>query len=192
MFSRADFQNNFPPDTDIPYLLLRLFDYQNEINDFFSGHFEFAASGPDSVLMWFGGDSEVASQFVCFGQDSDGSSYCYWLYDGRKLDRAPIVFLGSEGCDNTVLADNTRDFLSLLAVGYDVLGFPFRQVEETENLSHFRAWLKREFDIEPPEDGEKLIEKARANHPDLEKWIEEWQKKHFANLDLAAMPRQTH
>jgi hypothetical protein len=179
MRSLAAFQKNFPADTDIPYPLLRLFDYQNEINDFFSGHFEFAAESPDSVLKWFDGDGEAASQFVPFGQDSDGSSYCYWLYDGRKLEQAPIVFLGSEGVNNTVLADNTQDFLSLLAVGYDELGFPFRQVEETDNLLHFRSWLKREFGIVPPEDGEKLIEQAKANHPDLEKWVEEWQRKHF-------------
>jgi hypothetical protein len=179
MLSRANFQKNFPADTDPPCLLLRLLEYQNEINDFFSGHFEFAAAGADSVLSWFDGDPDAASQFVPFGQDSDGSSYCYWLYGGRKVEEAPIVFLGSEGVNNTVLAENTRDFLYLLAVGYDELGFPFRQIEETDNLLHFRSWLEREFNIVPPEDGDKLIEKAKANHPDLEKWMEEWQRKHF-------------
>lgn len=180
MLSRTEFQKNFPAGTNPPYLLLRLFDYQNEIDDFFSGHFEFVVEGADSVLTWFDGDKDAASQFVPFGQDSDGSSYCYWLYDGRKLEQAPIVFLGSEGVNNSVLADNTRDFLSLLAVGYDELGFPFRQVEETDNLLHFRSWLKREFNIMPPENGERLIEIARAKHPDIEKWMEEWQQKHFA------------
>jgi hypothetical protein len=180
MISQADFQKNFPADTDIPYLLLRLLEYQNDVNDFYSGHFELTVEDAESAVMWFDGDIDAASQFVAFGQESDGSSYCYWLYDGRKLEQAPMVFLGSEGVNNTVLADNTRDFLSLLAVGYDELGFPYRRIEETDNILRFRLWLEREFGIVPPEDADELIEKAKANHPDLDKWIEKWQEKHFA------------
>lgn len=180
MISQAKFQKNFPVDTEVPRLLLRLLEYANEVGDAYSGYFELMAEGGDSVLMWFDGDRQAASQFIPFGQGPDGSSYCYWLYGGRKLEQAPVVFLGSEGVDNTVLADNTRDFLSLLAVGYDELGSPYREVEETDNLLRFRAWLEGEFGMVPPEDAEGLIEKAKANHPDLDKWIGEWQEKRFA------------
>lgn len=180
MISPAEFQKNFPADTDVPRLLLRLLEYSNEVCDSYSGYFELTADGSDGVLMWFDGDRQAASQFIPFGQGPDGSSYCYWLYGGRKPERAPVVFLGSEGVDNTVLADNTSDFLSLLAVGYDEIGFPYRQAEETDKLLRFRTWLEREFGIVPPENAEGLIEKAKANHPDLGQWIEEWEEKRFA------------
>jgi hypothetical protein len=180
MISLADFQTNFPRGATAPYLLTRLLEYQNEAGDFYSGYFELTTYGADSVTSWFDGDKAAASQFAPFGQGPDGSSYCYWLYGGRKLEQSPIVFLGSEGVENTVLADTTEDFLSLLAVGYDELGFPYRQVEETENLIRFRTWLKNEFGIIPPEDAEALIAGAKAKHPDLGAWVEDWQKKHFA------------
>lgn len=180
MISLADFQTNFPRGAVAPYLLTRLLEYQNEVGDFYSGYFELTAYGADSVASWFDGDKVAAAQFVPFGQGPDGSSYCYWLYGGRELERSPIAFLGSEGVDNTILADTTEDFLSLLAVGYDELGFPYRQVEETEHLLRFRAWLKNEFGISPPEDAEALIEEAKAKHPDLGAWVEEWQQKRFA------------
>ncbi|HEV2800834.1 MAG TPA: hypothetical protein VGW12_10075 [Pyrinomonadaceae bacterium] len=180
MISLTDFQANFPRGAKVPYLLTRLLEYQNEAGDFYSGYFELTAYGADDVIAWFDGDKVAASQFAPFGQGPDGSSYCYWLYGGRKLEQSPVVFLGSEGVDNTVLADTTEEFLSLLAVGYDELGFPYRQVEETENLLRFRAWLKHEFGISPPENADALIAGAKVKHPDLEAWVEDWQKKHFA------------
>jgi hypothetical protein len=180
MISLAEFQMNFPTGAETPYLLARLLEYQNAVGDFYSGHFELTAYGADDVVAWFDGDKAAASQFAPFGQGPDGSSYCYWLYDERPLGQAPVVFLGSEGVDNTVLASTTEDFLSLLAAGYDELGFPYRQVEETGELLRFRAWLKKEFGITPPEDAEAMIAKARIEHPDLGAWVEGWQEKHFA------------
>jgi hypothetical protein len=180
MISSADFQTNFPPGTEIPSLLARLLEYQNEVNDLYSGYFELTAHGAENLISWFDGDQEAASQFALIGQGPDGSSYCYWLYDGRMVAQAPVVFLGSEGVDNTVLADTTEDFLSLLAVGYDELGFPHRQVEETEALLRFRSWLTREFGIIQPENAEALIGEAKAKHPDLGRWVERWQEKHYA------------
>ena len=181
MIPIEEFKKNFPPDVEVPELLLRLLEYQNQVEDWFSGYFEFANFEHKGLIAWF--DDEVAaSQFIQFGHNADGSLYCFWLYDGRSIDSAPIVFLGSEGQDNAVLANNLREFFALLTEGYEELGFPYGRLEklETEANLKFREWLQKEFAITPPVDAEKLIADAQAAHPNLEKWIEDWQEAHYA------------
>lgn len=58
-----------------------------------------------------------------FLRRSDGSLVAFWLLNGTDARQAPVVHLGSEGCDNRVLAKNFQDFLQLFGVGYDELGF---------------------------------------------------------------------
>ena len=118
------FRTNFPPDSEIPALLIQLLDYQNMSTDWYSGRFELTGYGAHDTVAWFDGDAEVAAQFVPFGAGPDGSSYCYWLYPGRSLATAPIVFLGSEGVGCTVLTNTAEEFLALLAIGYKELGLP--------------------------------------------------------------------
>lgn len=60
------------------------------------------------------------------------------------------------------------------------MGFPYRQVEGTENPMRFRPWLKNEFGIIPLEDAGAFIAGAKAKHPELGAWVRDWQKKHFA------------
>ena len=176
-----EFRQNFPPNIEVPELLLRLLEYQNQVEDWYSGCFELANFEHKGLIAWF--DDEVAaSQFIQFGHNADGSLYCFWLYDGRAIDSAPIVFLDSEGQDNAVLADNLEEFFALLAEGYDELGFPHGRLEKSniEANLEFREWLQKEFAITPPVDAEKLIADAQVAHPSLEKWIENWQETHYA------------
>jgi hypothetical protein len=161
----------------VPELLLRLLEFQNQIEDWYSGYFELASFGHEGLIHWFD-DDVAASQFIQFAHNADGSLYCFWLYGGRLIDSAPIIFLGSEGQNNAVLANNLKDFFALLAEGYEELGFPSGRLEklETEANRKLRDWLRGEFDITPPIDPEKNIADAQANHPNLEKWIEERQQ----------------
>ena len=182
MIVQDEFSQNFPPDAHIPLPLLKLLEYQNQVNDWYSGHFELTAYGRDDTIAWFDGDQEAAYQFVPFGTGPDGSSYCFWLNDGRDLEHAPVVFLGSEGVNNTVLANGVEEFLALLGVGYDELGFANWSEgpeEEAENLRRFRAWLEKECGIRPPERGLEIISRAKAEHPDLDEWIKNWRQGHF-------------
>ncbi len=182
MITVEAFKKNFPPNIKVPDLLLRLLEFQNQVEDWYSGYFELADSGHKSLFAWFADDETTASQFIHFGHNADGSLYCFWLYNGRSIDSAPIVFLGSEGQDNAVLANNLGEFFALLAEGYDELGFPHGRLEkiETEANLKFREWLRKEFAITPLADAEKLIVEAQAAHPSLEKWIENWQESNYA------------
>ena len=96
MISQVNFQNNFPADTEVPDLLLRLLEYQNEVSDFYSGHIELMVEDADGVTMWFDGDRQAASQFIPFGRGPDGSSCCFWL-DGGKLLFADLTYLSPYG-----------------------------------------------------------------------------------------------
>ena len=179
------FSKNFPAGVSIPALLVRLLEYSNSVNRFYSGSFELTDAGKESAISWFDGDELAASQFVIFGKGPDGSMYGYWLYNNKTLETAPIVFLGSEGVGCKVLANSLKDFLVLLAIGQEELGFAgyYYDWEENitidENLIKFRDWLAKEFGISAPADGRAMIAEAQRNHPDLESWLDKWSENHF-------------
>jgi len=173
-----DLQKNFPLGVEIPLFLKKLLDYSNRVKRYYSGYFELLDCGANSLYYWFGKDEAAASQFAIFGHGGDGCMYGYWLYDNQTIETAPIIFLGSEGDQNKVLANDFKDFLASLAVGYEDLGYKFDrgEIELTEQLIHFRNWLETELGIKPVEDVEVSIEKAMQNHPSLENWLDDWEK----------------
>lgn len=91
-----------------------------------------------------------------------------------------MVFLGSEGTDNCLLASSLRDFLALLAIGADELGFAVSSggVEQADppapRLNEFRSWLDQSLGIVAPEVPSELVASARAMHPDFEAWLNAW------------------
>ncbi|WP_202414484.1 hypothetical protein [Duganella flavida] len=174
------FQQNFPPATDIPVLLCKLLEFQNKATDWYSGYFEldkWKFGNP----AWFG-ESSTAEQFAVFGCGPDGSLYALWLYPGRTLDDAPVVFLGSEGTDCNLIAGDLRQFLELLALGADELGFEINwgeiQIgnEEAPRLAEFRDWLWSSFQIRKPSNPIAAVLESRTHHPDFEKWMAIWQE----------------
>jgi hypothetical protein len=186
-----DLRKNFPATVDVPSALLRLLEYQQYVNHFYSGLFELYDQGAMSVLYWFDKDEEAASQFAIFGHGGDGSMYGYWLYQGRAIENAPIVFLGSEGLGNTLLANTVEEFLALLALGDDELGFaiskPDYDIGRTidEKLFQFRHWLMKEFQIQVPPDSNSIVRAAKSAHRDLDQWITEWLEKRYGTNDKA-------
>jgi hypothetical protein len=179
----TEFYNNFPSPEEIPSALVKLFNYANQVETYFSGYFELVTNGKESAISWFSKDETAANQFIIFGENTDNSLYGFWLYGNRKISEAPIIFLSSEGTDNSVLANNIEEFLTLLAIGYDELGYAAYsqepEKEATTELQNFRTWLKQEFGIIPPATGENIIAQAKSQHPNLDHWIEQWQEKHF-------------
>jgi hypothetical protein len=176
--------DNSRQNPPIPEPLIKLHEYQHRVADWYSGHFESISPDPNETIAWFDGDAETASQFIAIGKGGDGSLYAIWIYDGKSVEEAPFVFLGSECVGNTVLADGITDFLSLLAIGYDELGFADWSVgveEVSPILKEFRDWLKKEFGIAIPARGLEIIEAAKSRHPNLEEWVEKWQEKHFSS-----------
>src|SRR5215510_14418982 len=92
MISRTDFQTNFPPSVEIPYLLARLLEYQNKVNDFYSGHFELTAYGADDVVSWFDGDTETALKFTPFGHGILPNESSSIMPSARLLVKCPRPF----------------------------------------------------------------------------------------------------
>jgi hypothetical protein len=117
-----EYQLNFPPGARIPALLFELLRFENRSVEWYSGHFQ-STTWKYGNAAWCGGNRQAAEQIAVIGRGPDGSLYALWLYPGRTLDDAPVVFLGSEGTDNGLLADSLREFLAPLAVGADELGF---------------------------------------------------------------------
>lgn len=182
----ADLQANFPPGVAVPEKLVKLLEFANRSRNWFSGHFDLEKC-PYGDASAFDNDPEPAKQFVIFGRESDGSSYAYWLYDEKRIDEAPIVFIGSEGTDWGVIAETLEEFLGLLAVNSDELGFAasWGEIAETDGrvprIDEFRKWLRQEFGIVAPTDPMAVVRNARAKHPDLQAFLTAWQEKHFGS-----------
>jgi nucleoside-diphosphate-sugar epimerase len=177
----VDYQRNFPPDVAVPNMLRALLGFQNGSRNWYSDHFELV-TWEYGQPAWFGGDCTAARQFIVFGHGPDGSLYALWLYPGRTAADAPVVFLGSEGTDCSLLAGDLGEFLSLLAIGADELGFAVSGGEIAEanspaaRLSEFREWLRASFGIMPSDRPRAVVFEARTRHPDFGAWLAAWQK----------------
>jgi hypothetical protein len=181
--NESAFRGNFPTPIEVPALLLKLRAYQErKAGEWYSGYFSLIDHGMRTAEASFDGDQTAAKEFVLFGTDPDGSSYGFWIYEGRTLDTAPVVYLGSEGEGWTVLANTVEEFLALLALGKEDLGFLadrlyFPEPEEvTPGLKLFRRWLKKECGIVTAADPAAIVSRARQNHPDLQNWLRKWQE----------------
>lgn len=142
-----------------------------------SGCFELEDDGRGSALAWFDGDAEAASLFAVFGRGPDGSLYAFWLHGNSEIERAPIVLLDSECDGNAVIASDFREFLRLLAIGYEEPGrYPTTEPEDRESAAALRDWLAKEFSLAAPETAKDIVASAGRQHPGLEEWIAAWQK----------------
>ena len=163
-----DIQNGFPDGVRLPKDLRRLCEFAEESDGEVSGCFEFETDGRTSARAWFAGNDQAASKFAVFGRGPDGSLYGLWLHAGPDAERAPVVLLDSDNEDNKVIAASVRDFLQLLAIGYEEPGrHPTLEPEDHESASNLRDWLSEEFDLESPQTGAELVMAARGQHPDL-------------------------
>jgi hypothetical protein len=175
MVTKAELQEHFEAcNNKVPKPLAALAQFDNKLDgECCSGYFELE---PGDATDWFADGGAIAEQFIAFGQNADEGSYAYWLHDGLTADKAPIVYLGSEG-GGQVIANSTEEFLQLLAVGTEELGVAAAggSIEPAEEpspaLKSFRKWLKEKFNLTKPKDPMTLVEQAQASHPHLNEWI---------------------
>ncbi len=88
------------------------------------------------------------------------------------------MYLNDEGVDSTVLAGTLVEFLTLIAVGQSYLGMvgEWDEAEEPDlSTVHYRLWLREELGIAAPtlSEARAIVERARATHPDLDRWVEQ-------------------
>ncbi len=164
-----------PPGTTVPLILRKLAERSEEIDGNLSCDFALTPRGNSDAQSWFAGHEEAAKQFLIFGTDRAHSLYGYWLYDGRPINQAPIVYLNGEGENNTVLTNTLEEFLALLTLGQRAVGQIDAWDESArpgDDIEDFRAWAEAEFGIVPPPNPKEIIERARKAHSDLDAWVE--------------------
>ncbi len=165
-------QAGFPDGAQLPTELRRLCEFAEANGGAVSGCFEFEADGRGSALAWFGDDERAASQFAVFGRGPDGSLYALWLHAGGDAARAPVVLLDSDSGENGVVAADCREFLRLLAIGYEEPGrYPTLEPEDPDGAAGVRGWLAEEFGLTPPGSAAELVAAAQRQHPDLAAWV---------------------
>jgi hypothetical protein len=164
--ARLDFKPAFGAHP-VPQLLDDLGEFAADVKGYFSGRFKL---GPEHAEAWLGGP-ERASEFALFGRDADGSQYGFWLYDGRSLAEAPIVYLNAAHDGSTVLARDLEEFLSLLALDITDLGVYYdeaaRPRKHSPGHAAFVQWLAECFGITPASHAERVVKRAAAAHPTL-------------------------
>lgn len=163
-------KSGFPESLPCPSELEELIDWTQRNGYPISGYFELRADDGDTMFYWFG-FRDVETKLGQFGAGPDGSLYCVW---DAGSSRYPIVHMGSEGQENKVLASNFIDFLRLLAIGYDELGFDDISMppDEDESNRKFKSWVKNRFGVSIPRCGNEITNVAQANEPNFQQWID--------------------
>lgn len=173
MAGRADkIVAEFPVGVGMPEELRQLCDFLDRTGYPLSGCMRLRPEG-EGLKRWFGDGSDAWRQLAGFGAGPDGSPLALWLYAGPDAGRAPVVHLGSEGDRLMVLADNFREFLALLGIGYDELGFDDleRVPKDPASAERLREWLASAYGITPPMTGADIVRRGRSRHPDFEEWV---------------------
>lgn len=170
-----------PAGTVLPVELRMLCDYLDRTGYPISGCMKIRPDDFGGVQSWFDGDALMASQFAYFGAGPDGSILAFWLRDSVDASAVPVVHLGSEGCENSVLARNFREFLGLFGIGYDELGFDdlSQPPADPDSAAGLRAWLEAELGIVCPRTGEDIVAAAKSTCPDVELVIDQWSKQRY-------------
>ncbi|MBK9000748.1 MAG: right-handed parallel beta-helix repeat-containing protein [Myxococcales bacterium] len=156
-------QKGFPKGARVPEALAKLARFQEE-HGRLTGETMYVSPGP--LAGWPGMEKE----FAVFGSGPDGSTVAFWLHDGLGIERAPVVYLDSEGTENLVLAETFEGFLSILATGRDDLRWDEQlapEIDDEDEHEAFCEWLKEELGVEPAKKISKLRKAAEAKHPGL-------------------------
>jgi len=155
MNTLEDIASAFNPHP-VPPMLADLCAYWDENPHFFAGSFEVEGDRYGMARAWFQNKEEGYSHVLTFGVDGSGSLFAFWIYDDREPANAPVIFLGSEGEGNSVLADNLAEFFAILATNseWDEFEREYVKVNEEyqEDSQKFQAWIREKFGIEPAAD----------------------------------------
>jgi len=165
MTLKEQIKGSFPSGVGFPGELAALCDWAEDGRDI-SGGFRLLPDKVGVIKKWFGHD-RAAKYFGAFAHDYDGSVYAIWQPEGQGRK---VVFLGSEGEPLLVLADDFVDFLRLLAIGYDEIGFSDLSEPPEENVASedFAEWVREEFGVGIPETGAEIVD---VDDRSFEDWV---------------------
>jgi hypothetical protein len=187
----------------VPPLLTALHAFSKQARGrFFSGNFELSdfdgkgsahefAAHVDGGLAAVG--AEVTAKLVLFAQESDGSTYGLWLSSGKSLERAPVVFLCSEGDADAVVANHLREFLALLRLDLHELGRFYavaREAGAEPSPAHeaYLRWADAHGVPPAPKSAKATVKAAQKKHAGFKRWLNGLRKKLFPEQSKAALP----
>jgi hypothetical protein len=173
----------------VPDLLVELAKFDDTCDgESFSGYLElddFEGEPPCQALTGeepeaLGGAGSAADKVLAmFAREGDGSMYALWFHDGVKDGNAPVVFIESEGSDDTaVIANDLQEFVSLLLMDIEEVGANYETFDggrdededHAEKHAEFVKWAKKR-GISPASNAAQVVKAARARHPDFGQWM---------------------
>ena len=169
---------------DVPALLDDLAAFCRKNEGSFSGEFELSDFDGEDVaelmvghyvegVALYGG--QLRERLALFGGDADGSQYGFWFNLGQPTVKAPVVYINSEGGEDTdVIAANFAEFVSLLLLDISDLGMFYAEGRNGEaHAEHHKAFVKwaKGHGISVARDPRKLVEAARRANPGFRPWL---------------------
>ena len=166
---------NFPPDFEVPALLLDFGSWLKNQPRGSVGWFALRSDRFDD--HWIEHGADLHPYFAFFIRDPTGGQIGYWLHKGRTTKSPPIVMIGSEG-ELSVLSDSLEGFLLRLADRTTQAPDLDSRDEGGDGGLELSRWLKGRINNQPAIQSQPV-------HPDLTRWIEQWQQeqRHWIDND---------
>jgi hypothetical protein len=158
MSTFQEIKNGFPVNIPIPEGMEKFCDWYNANEALPGGDFELVADDGEAITHW-SRIPNLNSYFVQFGSTGNGSMIGIWQSEAGKQI---YMHLSADEGWGTELADNFVDFLRLLAIGYETLGYfsehtiqEMNKFAEHEDLNKgfnpdFKKWVETEFKTTVP------------------------------------------
>jgi hypothetical protein len=109
-----------------------------------------------------------------FGGDADGSQYGFWFNKRQPATTAPVVYINSEGSEDTdVIAGTFAEFVSLLLLDINDLGMFYGEPRDDEHAEHHDTFVKwaKACGISVATNPKKLVAAARRANPGFRAWL---------------------
>jgi hypothetical protein len=159
MSTFQDIKKGFPSTIPIPEGMEKFCDWYNANEALPGGDFELFADDGDAITHW-SRIPDLNPYFVQFGSTGNGSMIGIWQPEAGG--KQTYMHLSADEGWGTELADNFVDFMRLLAIGYETLGYfsehtiqELNKFAEHEDLNQgfnraFKAWVESEFKTTVP------------------------------------------
>lgn len=176
-----DFKKNF--NNQITNELVLLFEINDELGfENYSQGFGLYEDDKSGISSW-SEDSDFLDKLMPFAQaNGSGSMYVLWNNgSGNSLSDLPVVVFGDEGGYH-IVAKNILEFMQLLTFDTEisvdheeVYFYKDEDYEESENLQEYINWLKENFNLNPIEETESILENAQEKYKaDFDKWVSQY------------------
>ncbi len=191
MTTFQDIKKGFPAIIPVPEGMEKFCEWCNANEALPGGDFELFPDDGEAITYW-SRIPDLHPYFVQFGSTGNGSMIGLWQ---PEVGKQTYMHLSSDEGWGTELADNFVNFLRLLAIGYETLGFfseltiqALNKLAENEDLNkgfnpQFKAWVETEFKTNVPTTN---LSFKRAGTP-----FNDWMKIKNDAYEKALMPRHS-